>query len=286
MNHARLLRTDCFIAGQTARPRSDLFVCPDSTIYLTAINCSEIGARSLYRKRRALCVIALVVYTVAVFSDRLCIMPPPAALDITGLSCVRGDRTLFRDLDMAAYPGEVIYVRGRNGCGKTTLLRALAGLLLPESGQIRWQGEPIRSLREDYARHLLYLGHLNAIKGDLTAVENLRIAATLDGYALDEERAWQVLATIGLRGYEDLPSKHLSQGQKRRVALARLLANDATLWILDEPFTALDVAAVDQLQQVIRNHVDAGGIAILTTHQEVAMLSDRARVLDLGKAHA
>lgn len=213
-------------------------------------------------------------------------MPTPAELEITGLSCVRGDRVLFRDLDLAVHSGEVIYVRGRNGSGKTTLLRALAGLLLPESGKILWHQQPIRRLREDYARHLLYLGHLNAIKGDLTAVENLRISATLDGYELDEQRAWQILATMGLRGYEDLPTKHLSQGQKRRVALARLLANDAALWILDEPFTALDVAAVDQLQQVIRDHVDAGGIAILTTHQEVAMLSDRARAIDLGQAAA
>lgn len=213
-------------------------------------------------------------------------MSAPADLQVSGLSCVRGDRVLFRGLDLAVRTGEVIYVRGRNGCGKTTLLRALAGLLLPESGQVLWRGKPIRRLREDYARHLLYLGHLNAIKGDLTAVENLRIAATLDGYGLDEQQAWQVLATMGLRGYEDLPTKHLSQGQKRRVALARLLANDATVWILDEPFTALDVAAVDQLQQVIRAHVDGGGIALLTTHQEVAMLGDRARALDLGQAAA
>jgi heme exporter protein A len=213
-------------------------------------------------------------------------MGDQADLEISALSCVRGDRVLFRQLDLVARSGEVLYVRGPNGCGKTTLLRALAGLLLPESGQILWRGQSIRRLREDYARHLLYLGHLNAIKGDLTAAENLRIAATLDGYGLDEQRAWDILTTMGLRGHEDLPSKHLSQGQKRRVALARLLANDATLWILDEPFTALDVAAVDQLQQVIRTHVDGGGIAILTTHQEVAMLSDRARTLDLGRAHA
>lgn len=213
-------------------------------------------------------------------------MGEQADLEIADLSCVRGDRVLFRALDLVVRAGEVIYVRGPNGCGKTTLLRALAGLLLPEAGQILWRGEPIRRLREDYARQLLYLGHLNAIKGDLTAAENLRIAATLDGYPLDEQRAWEILATMGLRGHEDLPSKHLSQGQKRRVALARLHANDATLWILDEPFTALDVAAVDQLQQVIRSHVDNGGIALLTTHQEVAMLADRARTLDLGQARA
>lgn len=209
---------------------------------------------------------------------------PP--LEVDSLDCVRGDRVLFRDLSFAVDHGEVLHLKGRNGSGKTTLLRALAGLLLQESGEIRWQGQSIRTLREDYARHLLYLGHLNAIKGDLSAVENLRISATLDGYKLSEDRAWAVLAEIGLRGHEDLPTKHLSQGQKRRVALARLLANQATLWILDEPFTALDVAAVELLQDVIKRHVDNQGIAIITTHQEVAMLGEQTRTIVLGKTHA
>ena len=161
-----------------------------------------------------------------------------SALQIDALSCVRGDRTLFCDLAFDLEAGELLHLKGENGSGKTTLLRALAGLLLPESGEIRWHGENIRRLREEYSRHLLYLGHLNGIKGDLTAVENLRIAAVLDGFRLTESRAWEVLGEIGLRGHEDLPSKHLSQGQKRRVALARLLVNRASLWILDEPFTA------------------------------------------------
>jgi heme exporter protein A len=205
------------------------------------------------------------------------------ALQIRSLSCTRGDRTLFRALDFELGPGELLYVKGHNGSGKTTLLRALAGLLLPEQGEILWAGRNIRGLREEYARHLLYLGHLNGIKGDLTAVENLRIGAVLDGYDLSEARAWELLGEIGLKGHEDLPSKHLSQGQKRRVALARLLANDARLWILDEPFTALDVAAVDLLQSVIRRHVAAGGMAVLTTHQEVAMLDGQTRSLTLGR---
>lgn len=209
-----------------------------------------------------------------------------SGLQIDQLCCVRGDRELFRDLSFRADSGDLLHLKGHNGSGKTTLLRALAGLLLPESGEIRWQGQSIRNLREDYTRHLLYLGHLNGIKGDLTAVENLRIASVLDGYELDERRAWQVLAEIGLRGHEDLPSKHLSQGQKRRVALARLLVNDARVWILDEPFTALDVAAVELLQDVIRRHVGNGGIAIVTTHQEVAMIADNTRTIVLGDRHA
>ncbi len=207
-------------------------------------------------------------------------------LQIEALSCVRGDRTLFRDLSFTVNGGDLLHLKGHNGSGKTTLLRALAGLLLPESGEIRWNGENIRRLREEYARHLLYLGHLNGIKGDLTAVENLRIAATLDGFGLSEARAWEILGEIGLKGHEDLPSKHLSQGQKRRVALARLLANDARVWILDEPFTALDVAAVALLQDVIRRHVENGGMTLITTHQEVAMIGDHTRTVILGQKHA
>lgn len=208
----------------------------------------------------------------------------PAALEIDGLSCIRGDRTLFRGLDFTLVDGEMLHVKGLNGSGKTTLLRALAGLLLPADGEIRWHGGNIRRLREEYTRHLLYLGHLNGIKGDLTAVENLRIGSILDGFALDERRAWEVLGEIGLRGHEDLPSKHLSQGQKRRVALARLLVNKARIWILDEPFTALDVAAVELLQAVVNHHVENGGMAIVTTHQEVAMIGKHTRAIELGSA--
>jgi heme exporter protein A len=211
---------------------------------------------------------------------------PGPALQIENLSCVRGDRVLFRDLNFALGPGELLYLKGHNGSGKTTLLRALAGLLLPESGTISWRGGNIRKLREEYSRDLLYLGHLNGIKGDLTAIENLRIASILDGFPLAESRAWEVLGEMGLRGHEDLPSKHLSQGQKRRVALARLLVNSAPVWILDEPFTALDVDAVERLQTVIHRHVEDGGIAIVTTHQEVAMIGEHTRTLVLGKTHA
>lgn len=209
-----------------------------------------------------------------------------SALRVDRLCCVRGDRELFRDLDFGLQDGELLHLKGHNGSGKTTLLRALAGLLLPESGEIRWHGKSIRRLREDYACHLLFIGHLNGIKGDLTAVENLRIAATLDGHPLDEPAAWRILADIGLRGHEDLPTKHLSQGQKRRVALARLFANNAALWILDEPFTALDVGAVELLQDLIRRHVDGGGIAVVTTHQAVGLIDADTRTLELGRRHA
>lgn len=205
--------------------------------------------------------------------------------EVRQLSCVRGDRRLISGLNFTLQGGELLYVRGHNGSGKSTLLRTLCGLLLQDEGEILWHGENIRRLREDYTCHLLYLGHLNGIKGDLSAEENLRIACALDGFALGEDQAWQALQRIGLKGHEDLPTKYLSQGQKRRVGLARLLTNRARLWILDEPFTALDVHAVEMLQGVIRDHLASDGMCILTTHQEVPLTSGHARHLDLGRRH-
>jgi heme exporter protein A len=203
-------------------------------------------------------------------------------LHVHKLSCMRGDRRLFADLDLALDAGELLYVHGHNGSGKTTLLRALCGLIRPEDGEIRWRGEDIRSLREDFARDLLYLGHKNGIKGDLTAVENLQVSSVLDGFPVSGQQAWAALGRIGLDGHEDLETKVLSQGQQRRVALARLLVNKAPLWILDEPFVALDKAAVELLQQVIREHVAGGGMVVLTTHQEVPLTDGTVKRLKLG----
>ena len=203
-------------------------------------------------------------------------------LQVENLSCIRGDRELFAGLDFALDRGELLYVHGHNGSGKTTLLRTLCGLILPDEGEVRWEGDNIRAMREEFSKDVLYLGHLNGIKGDLTAVENLRISSTLDGFDIDESQAWRALERLGLDGHEDLEAKVLSQGQKRRVALSRLLVNNAVLWVLDEPFTALDTAAVDLLQSVIREHVDKGGLVVLTTHQEVPLTSERARRLKLG----
>lgn len=204
-------------------------------------------------------------------------------LEITDLACTRGDRTLFTGLTFAVEPGTLLHVRGHNGSGKTTLLRTLCGLFLQDTGEVCWEGRDIRKLQEEYRRHLLYIGHHNALKDDLTGLENLRIAAQLSGESVTGEHCWQALERIGLRGYEDLPAKALSQGQKRRVALARLLLSKARLWILDEPFTALDVAAVDLLQSIIRQHIENDGMALLTTHQEVALTSGKIQTLHLGK---
>jgi len=203
-------------------------------------------------------------------------------LEVEQLECRRGDRRLFADLSLRIEAGTLLHVRGRNGSGKTTLLRALCGLFTPDSGRILWRGEPIRELAEDFRRDLLYFGHLNGIKQDLTGVENLRVAATLDGDPPDEGRLWEALKRLGLLGFEDLPTRMLSQGQKKRVALARLVLSRAPLWVLDEPFTALDVDAVALLQELIANHVAGGGLAVLTTHQEVALTSGQVARLDLG----
>jgi heme exporter protein A len=203
-------------------------------------------------------------------------------LEIANLACSRGDRQLFTGLNFSLDTGSLLYVKGKNGSGKTTLLRTICGLYLQDEGDIHWNGEKVRSLDEEYSKEVVYLGHLNGIKSDLTGLENLRVSTVLDGDLVSEEQIWDALKRMGLAGFEDLPTKVLSQGQKRRVALARLLLNDSKLWILDEPFTALDVAAVDLLQSVIAEHVDKGGMVILTTHQEVALTSGQIQQLQLG----
>ncbi|MFP4494348.1 MAG: cytochrome c biogenesis heme-transporting ATPase CcmA, partial [Halochromatium sp.] len=207
-------------------------------------------------------------------------------LEVTDLACRRGERELFSGLDFQLPAHTLLHVRGRNGSGKTSLLRVLCGLLRPDAGRIRWRGEDIRELAEDYHRELLYFGHLNGIKADLSGLENLRIASILDQDPVDTEAILAALARIGLEGFEDLPTRMLSQGQKKRVALARLILSKAPLWILDEPFTALDVDAVELLQQLIAAQVADGGAVVLTTHQEVPLTRGAIQRLTLGDAMA
>jgi heme exporter protein A len=203
-------------------------------------------------------------------------------LEVTNLECVRGDRCLFSELDFSLGKGELLHLYGHNGSGKTTLLRTVCGLIAPTCGDISWRGSKIRTQRDVFASELVYIGHKNGIKDDLTGVENLRTACRLDGMSITDKQAWQALERIGLHGHEDLPTRVLSQGQKRRVALARLLVNSSPLWVLDEPFTALDKAAVQLLQDVIREHVSKGGMVMLTTHQEVEITSGQVKQLKLG----
>lgn len=189
-------------------------------------------------------------------------------LEVTQLECMRGDRRLFSGVDFCLAPGGLLHVRGPNGSGKSSLLRMLSGLILPESGEIRWQGRSIRQ-GDDYNRALTYLGHLNGIKEELSATENLRINCGLAGFDVSEEAAFDVLDRIGLAGREHLPAKVLSQGQRRRVMLARLLVAETPLWILDEPLVALDTDAIGLMRSLFELHLENGGMLILTTHQEL-----------------
>lgn len=197
-------------------------------------------------------------------------------LSVSDLSCVRGERRLFSSLSLDLAPGEWLHVQGENGAGKTTLLRALVGLSPAAEGDIRWKGEPVGKLGEDYRRELLYLGHHGAVKEELTPLENLRLAAALDGSELSEREALAALIRFGLKGREELPVRFLSAGQKRRVLLARLVTKKARLWVLDEPFTALDVKAVDMLSGVIAEHLATGGMAVLTSHQALPIEGGKA----------
>lgn len=203
-------------------------------------------------------------------------------LEGKALECVRGDRTLFRGLDFTLQPGELLRVAGENGSGKTSLLRIVCGLSPPAAGEVCWHGESIRRLREEYWKDLVYVGHANALKDDLTAQENLRIGCAIGGLRADDGDALQALDAFGVLGCAGLPARVLSQGQRRRVGLAKLaLSGSRPLWVLDEPFTALDKAAVEHLQGLIAQHLAGGGAVMLTTHQEVAIAAASTRRLDL-----
>ncbi|MBK5913225.1 cytochrome c biogenesis heme-transporting ATPase CcmA [Rhodocyclus purpureus] len=203
-------------------------------------------------------------------------------LEASNLECVRGERRLFAGVGFRLDAGELLSLQGANGAGKTSLLRMLCGLTPPAAGEIRWRGQPIEKLGGEFRAELCYLGHHNAIKEELTPLENLLTSARLSGETLDEDTALDSLETVGLAGREDLACRYLSQGQKRRVALARLVHEQRALWILDEPYVALDVAAVDMVAGFIGAHLQRGGLAVLTTHQPVAVAAGKVRELRLG----
>lgn len=204
-------------------------------------------------------------------------------LDAGNLECVRGERTLFRDVAFSLAAGSLLRIAGANGSGKTSLLRIVCGLTPPTQGEIRWRGESIRALREEYWKHLVYIGHSNAVKDDLTALENLEIASALGGRSLAPGAAHSALDQFGVGACAALPARVLSQGQRRRVALARLVVSRALpLWVLDEPFTALDAAAVGFVQTLIGEQLARGGTVIFTTHQEVVIEAGVKLRIDLG----
>jgi heme exporter protein A len=195
--------------------------------------------------------------------------PIPSQLQLDNIRCERGDRLLIKDLSVALNPGDVLQVEGANGSGKTTLLRTLCGLSQPIDGEIRWGGRPIHRIRSEYHAQLTYIGHLPGIKADLTPLENLQFLHGLHGREPADDMA--VLDRIGLFGFEDVPARYLSAGQRRRVALARLLVDDTRLWILDEPFTAIDRTGTAILGEILAEFVEGGGMVVLTSHQPVAI---------------
>jgi heme exporter protein A len=196
-------------------------------------------------------------------------------LQVSGLACRRGDRVLFRGLELALGAGELLWLRGANGRGKTSLLRLLAGLSSPEAGRI------------ERPAALLYVAHANALKDDLTVLESLRFLARLHGRDEADERLLAALRHFGMDKRRNAPVRTLSQGQRRRVALSRLALSSApALWVLDEPFDALDTDGIAALNELLSRHVASGGAVVLTSHQALSLASPAPRVLQLDELAA
>jgi heme exporter protein A len=190
---------------------------------------------------------------------------------VSNLSCSRGSKRLFSGVSFALQPGEWLHLEGDNGVGKTSLLRLACGLSAVEEGEIQWQGQPVLNNIDEFRANLAYLGHQLALKEDLTPLENLQFDAAISGQSLSLADAKLALSKLGLKGREHLPVRVLSQGQKRRTALGRLLLSSAKLWILDEPFVALDTAAQKVLTEVLNEHLNRQGMVLLTSHQAVSL---------------
>lgn len=200
------------------------------------------------------------------------------------LSGSRGERQLFSDVSVTVKPGNLLAVVGENGSGKTSFLRMLCGLLAPDKGAILWQGKDIRQLKELYSAQLTYVGHLNGIKDELTPVENLKLSACLAGDDSSDPIVQNALGAVGLgRSVYRLPTRVLSQGQKRRMALARLWLSTRPLWLLDEPFASLDGAGTNYLTQRMQSHLSQGGMVVVATHQEIVLSTEFVQYLRLTR---
>ena len=203
-------------------------------------------------------------------------------LEVVNLGCVRGHRSLFSGINLRVTPGTLVQVQGPNGSGKTSLLRIICGLIVPDSGEVRWQGANIRSLGEDYFASLTYIGHRIGLKEELTSLENLKINSGLAGVEMSRDHAKSALGEMGLAGREHLPARLLSEGQRRRSALSRLIAGHTALWVLDEALASLDQAAVILIESLIGKHLSNGGMAVVATHQELRISAGSFQRLELA----
>lgn len=185
------------------------------------------------------------------------------------LACERDDRWLFQGLDLDIRSGEIVRIEGPNGSGKTTLLKILSGQLSDYQGELSWNGTAMKDAREHFLANLLYLGHAPGIKSGLSPLENLSWYQALSGERGNEEQRLNALENVGLAGFEDVPAGQLSAGQQRRIALARLTLTPRALWVLDEPFTAIDRHGVADLERQLVEHAQAGGCVLVTTHHEL-----------------
>lgn len=210
-------------------------------------------------------------------------MTSALSLSFQQLGCSRGGRPLFQGVECRLQAGHWLYIAGSNGVGKTSLLRMVCGLSPVESGSICWNDVPIHKQRDVYRHNLCYLGHLNALQEAMTVDENMMFTSALAGLAPTAAQTQAVLARFGLRGRSQQLVRHLSQGQKRRVALSRLALSPARLWVLDEPFVGMDDAGVNMLTHLIAEHLGGGGLAVLTSHQPVNIGNIPAQILALGR---
>jgi heme exporter protein A len=203
-------------------------------------------------------------------------------LEVINLTCVRGTRRLFKQLNFSAREGELVELRGPNGSGKTSLLRILCGLATPAAGEVQWNGRSIRKLGEEYFASVAYLGHQNGVKDELTAIENVRVSGAVSGTPISEAEAKEILQRVGLVQQQNLPTRVLSAGQRRRLGMTRLLTSRATLWILDEVLTSLDDSAMNLSREFILEHLKKDGIAIVATHQDLNLAAPRIQQLRLS----
>ncbi|WP_315917398.1 cytochrome c biogenesis heme-transporting ATPase CcmA [Vibrio fluvialis] len=205
-------------------------------------------------------------------------------LEVKNLTAIRDERVLFEGLSFTIQSGELVQIEGRNGTGKTTLLRIVTGLGDRDDGEIHWNNVNIEADRDSYHQELLFLGHQTGVKRELTALENLRFYQAAHAVGTQEEDLYQALTQVGLAGREDVPVAQLSAGQQRRVALARLWLSRQKLWILDEPLTAIDKQGVKVLEALFLQHAEQGGIVVLTTHQDMFADNPKLRKIKLGDA--